>query len=107
MKILLVLFAFLDASAFGQKYITDKSHVVFFSEATLENITASNSKTSGIINFGTDEFAFSTPVKDFQFAKSLMKEHFNEKYMESDKFPKATFTGKIIGLDKNNSGLQN
>ena len=46
------------------------------------------------------------PIKDFKFAKSLMQEHFNEKYMESEKYPKATFQGKLTGYDMKKSGVQ-
>ena len=45
-------------------------------------------------------------MKDFEFRKSLMKEHFNEKYLESDKFPKSTFQGKITGYSIDKSGAQ-
>ena len=79
----------------GQKIVSIKSKVTFFSDAVLEDITASTTKTNGIIDLKKSEFAFSLPIKEFEFEKSLMKEHFNEKYMESEKFPKATFLGTI------------
>ena len=83
----------LNASA--QKYVLEKSTVIFYSEATIENITAKNEKASSVLNSETTEVAFSIPIREFQFAKKLMQEHFNEKYLESEKFPKSTFSGKI------------
>jgi hypothetical protein len=96
----------LTASTFGQKYTTEKSVVSFFSDAAIEDITATNKKVSGLYNPTTGDIVFSIPIAEFQFAKSLMQEHFNEKYMESDKYPKATFQGKVSGVDINNKDTQ-
>ncbi|HYG02019.1 MAG TPA: YceI family protein [Chryseosolibacter sp.] len=69
----------------------------FKSDAPLELIEASSNDLKGLINFTSGSFAFSVSVNSFQgFNSSLQREHFNENYMESEKFPKATFTGKII-----------
>lgn len=92
--------------AVAQKYLAEKSFVSFFSDAQIEDITAKNNKSSSIFDSASGEIVFSIPIKDFVFAKSLMKEHFNEKYMESDKFPKSTFQGKIIGFDSVATGEQ-
>jgi hypothetical protein len=93
-------------SSEAQKYISEKSNVVFFSDAAIEDITAKNSKSTSIFNPETGDIAFSIPVPEFEFAKSLMKEHFNEKYMETEKFPKSTFQGKVAGYDPKASGPQ-
>ena len=90
----------------AQKFSLEKSHVSFFSDATVEDITAANTKTASIFNTATGDIAFSVPIKEFQFAKSLMQEHFNEKYMESDKYPKATFQGKILDYNQDAAGEQ-
>ncbi len=90
----------------AQKFVTETSHVSFYSHAAIEDITADNKKASGIFNSETGEIAFSIPISEFQFAKSLMQEHFNEKYMESDKYPKGSFQGKITGYDKSAAGVQ-
>lgn len=90
----------------GQKYKTEKSVVIFFSDAAIEDITAENKNAAGVFNPETGEIAFSIPIREFQFAKSLMKEHFNEKYMDSEKYPKSTFQGKINGFDTKASGAQ-
>ena len=78
----------------GAKVQTEKTFVSFFSDAAIEDITAENKAAAGIFNSATSEIAFSIPIKEFQFAKSLMQEHFNEKYMDSEKYPKSTFQGK-------------
>lgn len=93
-----LVFALIIVSASAQKYVVDKSSVTFFSHAAIEDITAQNKKASGIFNTSTGDIVFSIPIREFQFAKSLMQEHFNEKYMQSDKFPKSTFQGKISGF---------
>lgn len=102
---LLLFLAYLTASS--QKYSLEKSSIIFFSEAPIENITAQNSKTSSLLNATSGEVVFSIPIKEFKFDKSLMQEHFNEKYMESDRYPKAIFQGKFLNLNLDEKGEQN
>jgi polyisoprenoid-binding protein YceI len=102
-RFLLVFFILGSTFAIAQKLTVEKSKIVFFSDATIEDITAENKKASGIFNSENGEIVFSIPINAFKFAKALMQEHFNEKYMESDKFPKATFQGKVEGYDKNSN----
>lgn len=92
--------------ASAQKYKSFESKVRFFSEATLENIAADNADGSSVFDMESGNIVFSIPITSFEFSKSLMQEHFNENYMESEQYPKATFKGKIIGF-KNEAGLQN
>ena len=91
----------------GQKYTAEKSSISFFSDAAIEDITAENVKGASVFNSASGDIAFSIPIAEFQFAKSLMQEHFNEKYMDSEKYPKATFQGKITGFDPNATSIQN
>lgn len=93
-------------AASAQKYTAEKSFVSFFSDAAIEDISAENVKAVSVFNIASGEIAFSIPISEFQFAKSLMQEHFNEKYMESDKYPKSTFQGTITGFDPGISGAQ-
>jgi hypothetical protein len=72
--------------------------ISFFSDTPMEKIEANNKKVSSIYDIGTNEIVFVALVKSFEFEKALMQEHFNENYMESTKFPKATFKGKVEGL---------
>lgn len=92
--------------SYGQKYISEKTFVSFYSHAAIEDIKADNKKATGIFDAAAGDIAFSVPIKDFMFAKTLMQEHFNEKYMETEKFPKSTFQGKIVGFDAAKKGPQ-
>ncbi|MEQ1586096.1 MAG: YceI family protein [Cyclobacteriaceae bacterium] len=106
-RVLLFFFLlFVYLPAISQKYSLEKSLVSFFSEAAIENIKAQNAKTSSLLNATTGEVVFSIPIKDFKFDKSLMQDHFNEKYMESDKYPKAIFQGKFLNLKLDETGEQ-
>ncbi|RZK31260.1 MAG: YceI family protein [Hymenobacter sp.] len=78
------------------RFLTRAGHVSFFSASIMEDIEARNDKVSAVFDLGTGQIAFSIPVHEFQFKRTLMQEHFNENYMESEKYPKATFTGQLI-----------
>ncbi len=106
MRYIIFTLLLFSTSAFGQKFVSEKSMVTFFSDAAIEDITAENTKSSSIFNSSNAEIVFSIPVKDFQFHKALMQEHFNEKYMETEKFPKATFQGKLIDFNSQTEGVQ-
>ena len=108
MKTILIAFilALCALEMAAQKFVTETTHVSFYSHAAIEDITADNKKATGIFNSETNEIAFSIPINEFQFPKSLMQEHFNEKYMESDKYPKGAFQGKIAGYNKAAAGVQ-
>lgn len=71
--------------------------MTFTSNAELELITATTDQVQGLIDPATNKFAFTVEVKSFQgFNSALQREHFNEKYLESEKYPRARFSGKII-----------
>ncbi len=88
--------AFVTTSVSAQKYFTKTAKIDFFSHTDMEDIKAASSQVTSIIDFGTGDVVFKMQVKTFQFPKALMQEHFNEKYLESDKFPQADFKGKIV-----------
>src|SRR3954470_16358545 len=75
--------------------MTTTGKVQFFSETPLENISAVNSNVSTLINTNTDSVFVRMKQTGFVFKNALMQEHFNENYMESTKYPLATFRGKI------------
>ena len=77
-------------------YKCHKGTAGFFSKAPLENIEAVSDKITALLNTGTGEVAVLIPVKSFKFENGLMQEHFNENYMESDKYPNASFKGKLL-----------
>lgn len=87
-------------TASAQKHYTKNGSISFFSKTSLENISADNNQVVGILDTQTGEIQFSLLVRSFHFAKALMEEHFNEDYMESDKFPRATFRGNITDLSR-------
>jgi hypothetical protein len=80
------------------RYFTRAGHIWFFSEAPMEDIEAHNRQVATFISSETGELVFSVPMKAFEFRKSLMQEHFNENYIESDKYPRGTFKGNIINI---------
>jgi polyisoprenoid-binding protein YceI len=104
--ILLFFIAFGCVPSWAQKYSVDKSYIKFYSHAAIEDITAENTKASSLFNESTGEVVFSIPIKEFEFAKSLMRQHFNDKYMESEAYPKAMFQGKILGYQPKVTGEQ-
>ena len=87
------------ATMLGQNtYFTKTGSVDFYSKATVEEISAVNKKATSILDKVAGTLEFSLLVKSFEFEKALMEEHFNENYMESDKFPKSTFKGSISNI---------
>ena len=78
-------------------FTVSKGSITFRSDAPLELIKASSNLLKGIFNAEKKQFAFTLNVNTFKgFNSPLQEEHFNENYMESDKFPRASFEGKII-----------
>jgi polyisoprenoid-binding protein YceI len=88
--------------ATAQKYYTKNGNVSFFSKTNMEDIKAENNQVLSVMNVQTGELQFSVLVKSFHFEKALMEEHFNENYMESDKYPKSSFKGTIADISKVN-----
>ena len=78
-----------------ERYLTKTGKINFFSETPIENITADNNQVLSIIDVTSGKMAISILMKSFLFEKALMQEHFNENYVESDKYPKSTFKGTI------------
>jgi len=93
--ILIVAILCITQLAIGQKFFSKTGKITFSSEASLEKIEATNTSASTVIDLGTGNMEWAVLIQGFQFEKSLMKEHFNENYMESTKYPKAIFKGKI------------
>ena len=94
--LLISSFCCLTLNSFSQPMYSCKSgEASFFSEATLENIDAKSASVNSFLNTSSKDVMFIIPITGFKFKKELMREHFNEKYMESDKYPNANFKGKI------------
>ena len=92
------LLAFFPAFA-QDKYFTKSGQITFFSGTPLENIEATNNSANSVLDTKTGKMEFALLMKAFKFEKALMEEHFNENYVESGKYPKATFAGRITNLD--------
>jgi len=82
----------------AQKYMTKAGTIKFFSDTPMEKIEAVNRQVNSALDFSTGNFVFKVLIKGFEFPKALMQEHFNENYMESEKFPNSTFNGKINNI---------
>lgn len=89
---------FISLSAKEDEIFSVKTGKISFrSEAPFETITASSNDLKGLIDPEKKTFAFKVRIESFDgFNSNLQKEHFNENYIESTKFPEATFYGKII-----------
>ena len=97
---ILTICLFVANVTFAQKMITRSGEIKFeASMPAFEEISAKNNTVSCIFDTSTGEIAALALVKAFRFKVPLMEEHFNENYMESSKFPKATFKGKIVNFD--------
>ena len=100
-RFIIVTFSILTCfTVCGQRLIDKAAYVRFFSEAPLENIEAVNNEAMGVLDLSSGKVAVSMSMKRFKFEKSLMEEHFNENYIESDKFPKGTFSGTLVNFDQ-------
>lgn len=80
------------------KYFSRDGKIDFHSNAPVEDIEAHHNQVSSILNTDNGDIVFSMLIKGFEFEKALMQEHFNENYLESDKYPKAIFEGKIMNF---------
>jgi len=101
-----LILVFSSASAQNKLYSSTKSEFTFFSKAPLEDIKASNTRANSMINLSNRELVVRLPVSQFQFSNKLMQKHFNENYLESEKYPFATFNGRINeDLDLSKTGV--
>jgi hypothetical protein len=90
-------------SLHAQRFVCKNGKMSFFSETPLENISALNKNITSIIDVPTNAIAVKIQMAEFKFSNKLMEEHFNENYMESEKFPTGVFSRKInekIGFSK-------
>ncbi len=96
-----ILGLFLASFAFSQKLITKTGQVKFLASvpSAVEEVAATNSSVSAVLDTKTNDVATQMIINAFMFKIPLMQEHFNENYLESDKYPKATFRGKISDFD--------
>lgn len=104
-KVLFAVVLLSSISAFGQtKYFTKKGKVSFDATAanSPEQIRATNDNAISVIDMSTGAMEFMVSMTAFNFEKALMQEHFNENYVESEKYPKANFKGSITNIKEVN-----
>lgn len=95
-KVILSLFSVLIAAqAYSQIYVSRDCEISFISVTPVEDISAVNKKTIPFINTQNGEIQMKIAMSSFIFEKPLMQEHFNENYVESEKYPFAIFKGKF------------
>lgn len=83
------------------RFYTKTGRISFQSKAPMEDIEGKNKTVTAVIDSRSGAIQFATPMKGFEFEKQLMQQHFNENYVESDKFPRSEFKGTIT----NNSDI--
>jgi polyisoprenoid-binding protein YceI len=99
----IALFSF---RGFAQNFTTKTGFIGFYSKTSLEDIRGENNQVYAVLDPASHHMAFAVLLKGFIFPKELMQEHFNENYVESDKFPKATFSGTCSGdMDLSKDGV--
>src|SRR6186997_615274 len=97
----LVSLVFIALSTRSQdRLLTRSGSISFYSDAPLEKIEANTRTAASVLDKKTGQVEFSVLIKSFSFRKALMQEHFNENYLESDKFPKSVFIGRIDDISK-------
>jgi len=93
--LILILFFFFNLSGFGTKYLTKTGYIYFKSHTDAIDIDGSNHNVAAIFDSSTGEVVVIVLIKAFDLPLATANEHFNETYMESDKFPKASLKGKV------------
>lgn len=99
MMLSLIGMLMLGSALWAQTFVSTNSQIEFFSKTPVEDIYAINKYTNCILKLETGDMAVIVNIQSFDFEKELMKDHFNEKYMESEKYPRSTFEGKMTNLD--------
>lgn len=97
--ILILLGASVGTYAQG-KFIAKNAFISFYSSTPMEDILGESNEAVTILDSENGEILFQAIMTTFHFKRALMEEHFNENYMESSKFPKTKFKGKIEGFTK-------
>lgn len=97
LALILICFSMQSNAQKANKLIMRSGSIRFISDATLERIEAKSSKLNGLLILSDKTFAFTVENTSFNgFNGSLQQEHFNENYLESERFPRCNFTGKIV-----------
>ncbi len=94
--ILLLLSLCLSHIGFAQeKWFTRTGQLSFYSTTPVEDIEGISNDAGCVLDISSKRIQLTVGMKSFVFEKALMQEHFNENYVESHKYPKATFKGEM------------
>lgn len=110
MKKIFLFLAFITSITLSaqDKYFTKTGRISFAGKSTLSAVNAENKSVSVVLDKKTGTLQFSVLMKGFEFKKAVMQKHFNDKYLETDKFPKSEFKGQLIdnaSVKYNNDGI--
>lgn len=94
-SVAIILIAVNFASHAQSKFLDKTCNVSFVSTTPLEKIEGNNTSAISVLDIATGAMEFAVLIKAFEFRQALLQEHFNENYMESEQFPKASFKGQI------------
>ena len=101
-KHLLILLLFSASQLSAQRYMTRSAEVYFLSDRdAVEVVEATNNQVGAVIDLSNGDVAFQIQMRAFHFKIALMEEHFNENYVESEIYPKATFRGSFVEMPEN------
>ena len=101
-KSFLILLLFSVSQLMAQRYMTRNAEVYFLSDMdAFEVVEATNNQVGAVIDLAKGEIAFQMQMRAFHFEIALMEEHFNENYVESEMYPKATFRGGFVEIPQN------
>jgi hypothetical protein len=100
--VLFLLFLSLTSLLYSQQRFFTKSGNISFAAGSGEDIDGVNKATTSVFDASTGRIEFAVLVKGFEFKRALMQEHFNENYMESEKYPKSIFKGTISNINNVN-----
>ncbi len=106
LAVFLIAFLSISDADSNEKVIARQGKVSFFSHTSVEDIKAENNQVLSVIDLSKGEIAVSMLMNAFIFEKALMREHFNESYIESDIYPKAVFEGVLVDFDPAAQGEQ-
>lgn len=103
-KITLIILLIITIKSFAQDKMVTNGGIIHFEASVplFEEVKASNERTNCILMLKTGQITCWMNIKDFKFQRSLMEAHFNQNYMESDRFPRAIFKGRIEKFDSKN-----
>ena len=99
---LMIMFLIAISGLSQKRYFTKSGNIVFNAGTVLEDIAGINNTSSSVFDAGTGQIEFAVLIKGFEFKRALMQEHFNENYLESGKFPKSIFKGRVTNISEVN-----